>query len=86
MNLQPVPRKNQKQIRLYISDDSDDTVQRLRRLAPSLTDTDIVNLILEAGLRSVAEAGYRLPLGFSFEIVEPTASELKNRLSLNDKK
>ena len=61
--------KKGKAARLYIGDEEEPLLETLAE-ATGLSQTMVMSLIVNAGLRSCRDAGNRLPLPLRFEIVE----------------
>ena len=70
-------KKQLRQVRIYLQTKDDDILRRITGQAPTLSESDVVSLLVEAGLRAYREAGY-LPIPLHFEIVNQYAPAALN--------
>jgi hypothetical protein len=56
------PKKNRKQVRVYIDDDDAPLLAEVQKLFGKVTETDVVTALVSASLRAVKENNYRITL------------------------
>lgn len=60
-----------KQVRLNISRDSEEVIANISRDVPSLSETAIASIVIDAGMKAIREAGGRIHLPLYLEVSRP---------------
>jgi hypothetical protein len=74
-------KKNLKQVRIYVRDADGETLAALNKGVPTLSEADLLGLIVTAGLTAFKENGCSLPLPLRFKIVPESEGKSSYRLN-----
>ena len=82
--------KKPRQVRIFVSGDSEATLTMLRDTVPDLSESEILRILVAASLRAIKDNHYRFPFPFEFRLTDKAGPPYRTREVavpvLNDKK
>ena len=67
-----------KQVRVYLDPDQEKALARVCQIAPTLSESSIMTVLLDGALRAIESNGWKLPLPLRFSIVEENPIAVRN--------
>jgi uncharacterized membrane-anchored protein len=59
-----------KQVRVYLDPDHEKALAKVCKLAPTLSESSIMTILLDSALKAVESNGWKIPLPLTFRVVD----------------
>ena len=67
-----------KQVRVYLDPDQEKALARVCQIAPTLSESSIMTVLLDGALKAIESNGWKLPLPLRFRVLEENPIAVQN--------